>query len=399
MGSHSADIEQSSAINLDHGDTRGRMEGIVDHWLRRLNRHSLPSFSVLLPNGKRLNSTVERPHLFEISVHDRRGFRALASGHEVSIADAYVRGNIDILGDFFAALSLRSVFKRQGALSDLRYRLNAYFLGQTRTDRSAIQCHYEYPDEFYTSFLDDTRTYSHGVYENDGEPLDEAMTRKLNYVLSSCHLGPGSRVLDVGGGWGAFTEFAGKRGIQVTSLTISQRSKAFIEKKIQEELLPCAVLNENFLEHSPNSQYDAVVILGVLEHLPRYARVMKSLRRLTRPGGRVYIDGSAANKMNSFNGFFKQYVYPGNHCPIHLPTALKYASQNELEVESVLNDRHSYFLTAKAWAENLEQARSTIEDRFGAQLFRVFRLYLWGVCRGFAENRLQAYRIVLKSTK
>ena len=39
-------------------------------------------------------------------------------------------------------------------------------------------------------------------------------------ALDAVGVREGERVLDVGGGWGAWTEYAGERGIRVTSLTI-----------------------------------------------------------------------------------------------------------------------------------------------------------------------------------
>jgi cyclopropane-fatty-acyl-phospholipid synthase len=45
-------------------------------------------------------------------------------------------------------------------------------------------------------------------------------------------------------------------------------------------------------------------------------------------------------------------------------------------VLAIHNDRHSYFLTCKAWAENLEAARDEIIGRWGETLYRRFRLYL-----------------------
>lgn len=46
------------------------------------------------------------------------------------------------------------------------------------------------------------------------------MTRKLDFALDAVGARPGDHILDIGGGWGAMTEHAGRRGIIVTSLTI-----------------------------------------------------------------------------------------------------------------------------------------------------------------------------------
>jgi cyclopropane-fatty-acyl-phospholipid synthase len=67
-----------------------------------------------------------------------------------------------------------------------------------------------------------------------------------------------------------------------------------------------------------------------------------------------------------------------------------------LEVLTVHNDRHSYYLTCKAWAENLESARDEVISRWGETLYRRFRLYLWGSAFAFLSRRIDAYRVVLQ---
>ena len=58
---------------------------------------------------------------------------------------------------------------------------------------------------------DHSRCHSQAIFRSDDEPLETAQKRKLNIVLESCELKPGDRMLDVGGGWGAFVEHAGKK--------------------------------------------------------------------------------------------------------------------------------------------------------------------------------------------
>ena len=53
-------------------------------------------------------------------------------------------------------------------------------------------------------------------------------------------------------------------------------------------------------------------------------------------------------------------------------------AKTQMDALAVYNDRHSYFLTCKAWAENLEAARDKIIRRWGEPLYRRFRLYLSG---------------------
>ncbi|MGB5835206.1 MAG: class I SAM-dependent methyltransferase [Thiohalocapsa sp.] len=140
---------------------------------------------------------------------------------ELRICEAYMNGSLDVLGDMLGFTSLRPGLHDSHPLYDLWQRIAPRLVGRISTDRRAIAAHYDLPSDFYVLFLDDSRCYSHTLFERDGEALETAQRRKLDFAIDACRLKPGGRVLDVGGGWGTFTEHAGQRGIDVTSLTIS----------------------------------------------------------------------------------------------------------------------------------------------------------------------------------
>lgn len=333
---------------------------------------------------------------FKVVVKDRQGLTALGRFDELKICQAYMDGSLDFTGDMLQAASFRAVLRDRLSWFALWQRIAPWVIGRVRSDRQAISAHYDIGNEFYLTFMDPTRCYSQAVFERDDEALETAQRRKLDFAIDACRLKPGSRVLDVGGGWGSFTEHAGRRGIDVTSLTISHNSEKFLQSLIQRQQLPCRVLNENFLQYSAPEPYDAIVILGVMEHLPDYPRVLRQLLRLLKPGGYVYLDASAFRMKYDKPSFVARYIFPGDHSYFCLHEFLAAAAGTELETVAVYNDRHSYFLTCKAWAENLEAARDKIIRRWGELIYRRFRLYLWGSAYAFASRGMDAYRVVLQ---
>lgn len=366
-------------------------------FIRALGAEATAAFRLGFWDGSELHVGEGDP-AFRVEVVDEAGLRALASLDELRICEAYIAGELEFEGDLLAAFDLRRALRDGHPILDLARRLRPLLTGQVRDDRRSIETHYEYDDDFYELLLDETRTYSQGVYEADDEPLAAAMRRKLDFAIEACRLRPGDRVLDVGGGWGAFTEHAGTRGIEVTSLTISDSSHRYLEELIAEKDLPCRAVLANFLEYEPRREFDAVVILGVIEHMPDYRRVVRQLQRNLRIGGRAYLDGSATTRKYDFNTFLNRYIYPGNHCCLSIHDFLAEVQAGDLELIAVHNDRHSYYLTARAWAEKLESARDEIVRRWGPELYRKFRLYLWGTCHNFLTNQMQAYRLVLANS-
>lgn len=332
----------------------------------------------------------------KVLVKNRTGLDALTRFDEVGICEAYMAGSLDVVGDMLGFVSLRGALRDRHPLHTLWRRVAPLFIGREQTDRQAIASHYDFSNDFYLSFMDATRCYSHAVFERDDEDLETAQRRKLDFVIESCGLKPGDRALDVGGGWGAFTEHAGKRGIQVTSLTISSPSEQFLANLIQRQHLPCRVVNQDFFEFTTPEPYDAIVILGVMEHLPNYPAVLQHLQRLLKPGGRVYLDASAFREKYSKPTFVSRYIFPGDHAYFCLHEFLAELAKTPMEVLSVHNDRHNYFLTCKAWAENLDRARDEVVRRWGETLYRRFRLYLWGSAYAFKSGGMDAYRVVLE---
>jgi cyclopropane-fatty-acyl-phospholipid synthase len=332
----------------------------------------------------------------KVYVKDPRGLAALGRMDEVGICEAYMDGSLDVAGDMLSFVSLRGLLSDRHPLHMLWRRIAPLVIGRGRTDRQAIATHYDLSSEFYLIFMDPTRCYSHALFERDDEALETAQRRKLDFAIDACRLQPGDRVLDVGGGWGSFTEHAGQRGIRVTSLTISEESERYVSRLIHRLQLPCQVLNQDFFHHAASPPYDAIVILGVMEHLPDYASVLKQFQRLLKPGGRVYLDASAFREKYSKPTFVSRHIFPGDHSYFCLHEFLAAAAKTPMDVLSVHNDRHNYMLTCTAWAQKLEAARDEITARWGETLYRRFRLYLWGSAHAFMTRGMDAYRVVLE---
>jgi cyclopropane-fatty-acyl-phospholipid synthase len=381
-------------------ETSGPSVTIYDRILRQIQKHLTnrvkTPFDIKLWGDRSYHFGEGMPAL-EIRVQDRKGLAALSRFDELGICEAYMAGNLDVVGDMLGFVSLRGTLKDSHPLDYLWRRIAPWFIGRIVTNKQAIATHYEFENDFYLEFLDNkSRCYSQAVFEHDDETLEFAQQRKLSLIIGSCGLKPNDRVLDVGCGWGSFTEYAGQQGIRVTGLTISKQSEKYMRDLIERLQLPAQVLNQDFLRHETADPYDAIVILGVMEHLPDYTDVLRHILRLLKPGGRIYLDASAFRQKYDKPTFISRYIFPGDHSFFCLHEFLEAVAKTPLEVLDVHNDRHNYYLTCKAWAEHLEAARDVIIRRWGEQLYRRFRLYLWGSTFAFLNRDMEAYRVILE---
>jgi cyclopropane-fatty-acyl-phospholipid synthase len=335
---------------------------------------------------------------FSVRIVTEKGLAAMAAFDELAVAEAYMDGDLDIEGDLLTALKLRPVL---GDPHLFKYLVSTYveplLLGQVGRDKKWIKSHYDVDRDFFLLWLDSKlRAYSHGFFEDDAESLEAGMERKFHYAFDACGIQPGQRVLDIGGGWGSFLEFAGEQGVHVTSITISDESERTMRELIQRRgLTNCEVVKEHFLEFRPTQPFDAIVNLGVTEHLPDYRRTLAQYERLLKPGRRVYLD-AYSGKRHGMPSFISKWVFQGNTSPLCLEKYLTEVARTPFEVVVIKNDRHNYFLSCKKWAENLEAKRDEVIARWGKHLYRRFVLYLWSAANSFENGTLSAHHMILQ---
>ncbi len=369
-----------------------------DPLLRRLQRALAdpPSpFTIDLPGGERVAIGGGSPR-FRIRLRDRKAFKRLAALDEGRIAEAYMAGDFDVEGDLLAAMQLRDALSDRHYLTHVWRFLRPIVFGQVGMNARAIHVHYDLDADFYLSFLDETRCYTHGIFESDDEPLRVAVHRKFALAFDACGLGPGSRILEVGPGWGAFAEYAARRGIHVTGVTNSVKSQEFLRDLGERLDLEWDIVFSDIFDYDSDERYDAIVMMGVLEHLPDYPRILAKFQELLKPGGRMYLDASAVRQKYSSSYFITRYIYQGNHTFIALADFLAALAKTPFQLRSVHDDRHSFFLTFKRWAENWESNHKRIVEKFGESEFRRFQLYLWGSTHRFQTDGLQCYRVVIE---
>ena len=370
----------------------------LDALINRVGGVSTP-FSIELPTGEKREIGEGEPE-FSVGLRNDRALKALRTLDEADIAEAYLQGDIDLEGDMLKPFALRSALDDSHPLVVAWRFVQPLLFGQVYTNKRAIASHYNADPKLFLSFLDPVfPAYSQGVYADDNEPLSRALERKFDWAIEKCELGPGKRVLEIGPGWGAFAGHALQAGVRFTGITNSEVSQSYLRSKLANFGAQFDIQLSDFYDYEPEEKFDAIVIMGVIEHLPNYEHVLKKFYQLLKPGGLVFLDGSAAKKKYELSTFMVRHVYPGNHSFLVLDDLLNKLVKTELELMEVQNDRWSYFLTFKQWALNLEANKDYVRATFGDFEYRKFRLYLWGATYEFLTRSLDCYRLILYKPK
>src|ERR1700688_3119799 len=148
---------------------------------------------------------------------------AILGRDPLRLAEAYFRGDLNIEGDFFAALALKdhlqelqmSVGEQIGAAAaamrlrvlnaDLRHARilwtpshgHAVKAHSKAENRDAVQFHYDVSNEFYALWLDRAMVYSCAYFETPDVGLDAAQEAKLEHICRKLCLRAGETFLDI----------------------------------------------------------------------------------------------------------------------------------------------------------------------------------------------------------
>lgn len=119
--------------------------------------------------------------------------------------------------------------------------------------------------------------------------LHPGKVKYLDYLvglLRSHGVRPGSRVLDVGAGYGFFLEAAEKAGYEAHGLEVSSHAVEQARRRTRGQVIEGGA-EEPF--PFPDDHFDAIALFDVIEHLKDYPATLASCRRCLKPGGKLFV--------------------------------------------------------------------------------------------------------------
>ncbi|MFJ7231909.1 class I SAM-dependent methyltransferase [Streptomyces tendae] len=364
-----------------------------------------------------------------VVVRSRRALRRLLwQPGELGLAQAYVTGELDVDGDLadglrrmWAATRERRVHTPRLSLTDrARAAGTAVRLGavgprpatpasqarlrgglHTRSrDRAAISHHYDLSNDFYRLLLDETMAYSCGVWTDGSTDADaaDAQRAKLELICRKLGLTAGSRLLDIGCGWGSLTLYAAEQHkAQVTAVTLAREQAAHVREQVRERGLEdrVEVVCQDYRDITGGG-YDAVSTIEMGEHVgdAEYPAFAAALHRVVRPGGRVLVQQMSRGRDAPGGGaFIEAYIAPDMHMR-PLGETVQLLEEAGLEVRHVESLREHYVRTVAAWEHTLEDRWDEFVALVGEETARVWRLYLVGGALAFEQRRMGVDQIL-----
>ena len=271
-----------------------------------------------------------------------------------------------------------------------------------RRARRNIAAHYDLGNDFYSAWLDETMTYSSARFSAPGDTLEQAQLRKVHSLLDRLELGAGSRLLEIGSGWGTLAIEAAKRGAEVVGLTLSKEQKAWADERIAHAGLSGKVEIRLQDYRDISEQFDAVASVEMVEAVGRrwWGAYLESVARNLKPGGRgafqfISIDHRLFGRYARSADFIQTYIFPGGQL-LDEPTFEALAKERGLSWQDREGFRLDYAETLERWRERYDGAVAAGKlSGFSDEFHRLWRYYLMYCEGGFRGGAIDVAQVTM----
>ncbi|KQW47777.1 cyclopropane-fatty-acyl-phospholipid synthase [Nocardioides sp. Root1257] len=274
--------------------------------------------------------------------------------------------------------------------------------------RELIAHHYDLSNDLFRTFLDESLSYSSAWFDGapDGD-LREAQLRKIDRLLDVARVGEGTRVLEIGTGWGELAIRAAARGASVRSVTLSSEQQSLARERIEAAGLTERVQVDLCDYRDVDGEYDAVLSVEMIEavgaeYWPTYFATIDSL---LAPGGRAAIQAILMphDRMLATRGSFtwiNKYIFPGGFLPSAQAIDEVTREHTSLRVSDRMAFGQDYAETLRRWDDTfLEHADAVRRLGFDETFLRMWHFYLCYSRAGFASGYLDVEQVLLERAR
>ena len=356
--------------------------------------------------------TAACPFRVILTVHRPSFFQRVAFGGDLGAAESLMDGDwsCDQLTELVRILIVNAneQVANPGKLSWLFepfYRIGHWFNRNTKQgSRKNIAAHYDLGNDFFELFLDETRMYSCGLFEQPDSTLFEASTAKNERICRKLNLTPQDHLLEIGTGWGGFALHAAKNfGCRITTTTISREQFEFATRRIAEAGLQDRVTVVMQDYRDLRGQYDKLVSIEMIEAVGSeyFDTYFKACSQLLKPNGVFVLQGiTIADQL--YQGyirrvdFIQRYIFPGGCLPSVTHVCDVLTRSTDLRLTHLEDFADHYAQTLRHWRSRFHDRIAEVKQQgFDDRFIRMWDYYLC-YCEGaFLERNCGLVQMVL----
>ena len=364
-------------------------------------------------NGKyynfgELNSSFE----VKIKIHNPKFYFNIIRGGSNALAESYIKNdfetpNLPSLIEL-TAKNIEVTHKFSGILNitSLNNIFRNIFLSNTRKKSvEYISKHYDLGNEFFSTWLDETLTYSCGIFEKPEQELEKAQINKYNKLIELIKPKPGDKILEIGCGWGGFAEHLAKNyDIQLDCITISKKQFEFTKNRINRLKLNNKV-KVKFLDYRDlKDKYDAIASIEMIEavgekHLNKYFSTIKSNLKPNGVGAiqAIIIKDELFNRYRRNQDFIQKYIFPGGFLP-SLQSIKNYSKKTGLTLKGYNSYGSHYSQTLSKWRQNFIGSWNNISKQgFDSSFKKIWDFYFSYCEAGFRSKNIDLIQFSVRN--
>ena len=329
----------------------------------------------------------------------------------VGLAESYMKGEFETknLSNLIelTAKNIDLVYKFSGILDfpTINYIKSIFVKNTKQQSKANIAKHYDLGNEFFSLWLDKTLTYSSAIFDKKDQKLEEAQKNKYEKLINLLSPKNGSKLLEIGCGWGGFAEYLGKKyDVNLDCITISKKQYEFAKAKIYKLGLNHKVNIKMIDYRDVQEKYDAIASIEMIEavgkeYLHNYFQSIKKNLVVNGKAGiqAITINDKYFDRYKTKEDFIQKYIFPGGFLPCK-KALYSYASSNGLEINSYNSYGLHYSNTLILWRDKFLKKWDLISKQgFDLAFKRMWDFYLSYCDAGFKSKNIDLIQFSLSN--
>ena len=381
-------------------------------FLKGIKKFPYGSLQIEWPDGKfqKIDAIHKGPNA-KLKIVDSNVVREIIQGGSIKFAELYISkriitNNLTNLMHYCALNNdqAEETFK----ITIFRYLYNKYLHFKNKNTKiqakKNISHHYDLGNQFYKYWLDKSMTYSSAIFNGKNDNLELAQNNKYQKLADLSSIKKGDNILEIGCGWGGFSEFLAKNyDCQITALTISREQFKFTTERMEKANLTSKVKVVFCDYRNIKGQFDKVLSIEMFEAVGReyWKTFFEKIKTILKPNGNVglqliTIDDKIYNVYKNNPDFIQKYIFPGGMLPS--VEVLKNIIENtSFRINSINSYSNDYAKTLNIWNKEFNRNWTKIEKLGFDERFKLLWNYYLSYCEGgFLSKNIDLKQISLK---
>ena len=346
-----------------------------------------------------------------LEIKDESFIYNLIKSGSVGLGESYMKGlfTTNNLSDLIelTARNIGIIYKFSGILdlTIINY-IKRKFVKNTKTrSKENIARHYDLGNDFFSLWLDKSLTYSSAIFKEPDQDLFEAQKNKYQKLIDLLQPSSGSRVLEIGCGWGGFAEYLGTNyDVKLDCITISQRQFEFAKERIHKYGLNEKVNIELKDYRDLKAKYDHIASIEMIEavgqdYLNSYFNTIKNNLLPSGTAGiqAITIDDQLFDRYKNKEDFIQKYIFPGGFLPSKSELQ-NYVDKNGLKFNEYNSYANHYSETLIVWREIFNKKWDLIKKQgFDLKFKKMWEFYLSYCEAGFKSKNIDLIQFSLQN--